>query len=344
MAKQEGGEFYGEGMKGYVEDAACLKDDPKTFCAFLNLHKEDISKITLYNTSFDTMVLSKKDEISNIIDLIRTATKIVAKTFKGDNPSQYFKNELKASKLIADTLPDPKYHTIAPAFVYKKMPVYGFVIAYSSSKPTSYHIFSEGCSTQILDVRFDQKLYEKFIKDIKEGFDAIHEAGICHNDVKPDNMIFCPKSDKFKIIDWELATKFPKSPVSFRSGGLGPTMYNHPLKFYLGGLPAVAARRLTYYSMLLNKHCWVRNLKSYQNIKIFIQTSFDYILQVHASKNKQQLHRMFSPHYDNFGFALTIMFIAEKHKLQVPQDVLEGLLGPFIPKPVLGSHPSPSPK
>ena len=327
---QTGGKFYGEGMKGYVEDAPCIKDDKKTFCKYLYDNEKDIQKMTLYNVNLKRIIVTDPSEMQQIFALLKKAKSIVAKTFKGNQPVEYFKNELKASKIVASTLPDPSYHTIAPAFIYKKMPVYGLVIQYNSiSKSKTYHIFSEGCSTQILDVKFDQKLFDKFVKDIKEGFDVIHKAGICHNDVKPDNMIYCPNSKRFKIIDWELASFFPKKPVEFNK--CGTTLYNHPLKFYLGGLPSVVAKRLIGYSMLIGKHQWVKKLKSFDQVKAFAQTSLDHILKLHSDDTKNKIHKKYAKYYDNYAFALTIIFIADKHKLKPPTSLINELLQPFTP-------------
>jgi serine/threonine protein kinase len=327
---QKGGKFYGEGMKGYVEDAPCIKDDHKTFCKYFTDNQTDIAKVSLYNVDLKHIDVKEPSEITNILNMLKEAKTIVAKTFKGNNPVEPFKNELKASKIIASTLPNPDYHTIAPAFIYKKVPVYGMVIEYESAiKSKSFHIFSEGCSTQILNVKFDQKLFNKFVNDIKEGFDVIHKAGIYHNDVKPDNMIFCPKSNRFKIIDWELASFFPKKPINFRK--CGTTLFNHPLKFYLGGLPSVIAKRLIEYSLLLGKHKWVSKCKSYPLVKAFAQTSFEHILSIHADKTKLQIHKLYAKFYDNYAFALTIILLADKHKLNVPKELIDDLLAPFIP-------------
>jgi len=323
-----GGKFYGEGMKGYVEDARCIKDDDRTFCRWLESNQDEITKAELYS-NFKKLTIDATAFKTKVVPLIRSSKNIVAKTFKGENPKDYFLNELRASKIVAKTLPDHTYHTVAPGFVYDGMPVYGLVL--HKKETTTYHIFSEGCSTQILDVKFDQKLFDKFIKDILEGFDKIHAAGLYHNDVKPDNMIYCGATNRFKIIDWELAAKFSKTPTKYSQSGT--TLYNHPMKFYIGGLPAFISRLLPSYSLVIGKHKWVKELKAWPHIKQFITNSFDFAVASNCHLTKEQLHKKFAPHYDNFAFALTILFLADKHQLKVPKGLVAKLMGPFVPSP-----------
>jgi serine/threonine protein kinase len=57
----------------------------------------------------------------------------------------------------------------------------------------------------------------------------LQKRNYIHNDLKPDNIIYC--KDGFKIIDWELSRDIKSKPDSIIY--TGNTRYNHPLKLYL---------------------------------------------------------------------------------------------------------------
>lgn len=329
--KHSGGKLYGEGMKGFVEDAPCIKNDSKTFCAFLHDQVDAFNRIILYDKLLHTKVISKQEDIVRVIEEIKKAKNIVAKTFKDPSSKENFLNELKATERVARSL-DSKYHTLSHGFTFKGMKVFGMEITHKEHHASSYHVFSEGCSVQILDINFTQAMFDKFVSDMKHNLDALHKVGLYHNDMKPDNMIYCSNSKRFKLIDWELSSSLPNNPPDYTK--CGTTLYNHPLKFYLGGLPAIIARHSTMYSLYMGKHTWVTKLKSFNHIQTFIKSSFDFIIASETHLSKRQLHKKFYPFYDGFALALSIIFLAEKFKLNMPYDVVDELMGGFVPKPV----------
>jgi len=329
---QHAGKLYGEGMKGYVEDCNCIKDDKKTFCQYLKKHRAQIKEISLYSSTSRSFKLDIDEEIDKIIGILNDKQGLVVKTFKGSHPKDGFIAEIKGFLKILSILKNKDYHTVHEGFVLKNEPIYGLCISYTN-KTNSYHTFTEGCSTPIDKMKFkSQEQFDIFVKHIYDALTAIHEQGYYHNDIKPDNMIYCAKDERFKLIDWELSSKMPAEPRPFYSGGT--TLYNHPLKFYLGGLPAIICKQLIQYSVvILGKHKWVRKLKVFKTLKFLNSMSLDWILEKENTKSKVAIHRKYYPHFDNYAFAQSVLYLAEKHGMIAPSDLIADLMGPFLPKP-----------
>jgi len=45
----------------------------------------------------------------------------------------------------------------------------------------------------------------KIIRELLKTVSYIHSVGVCHRDIKPDNILYNPKKEKLKLIDFELA-------------------------------------------------------------------------------------------------------------------------------------------
>jgi calcium-dependent protein kinase len=76
------------------------------------------------------------------------------------------------------------------------------------------YIVTEYCSGGSLIERicqlkkFDETQASLYIRQIVMALSHCHNAGICHRDIKPDNLIFANKeSDTLKLIDFNLSEK-----------------------------------------------------------------------------------------------------------------------------------------
>lgn len=98
-----------------------------------------------------------------------------------------------------------------------------------------YFIFSERCGPPLDKFKFTDSNIDKFVDDILKGFAVVHGAGMIHGDVKLDNMIYCEREDRFKLIDWGLAEPVRKLRARYL-GHRKPKNYGSPMSWYVWGL------------------------------------------------------------------------------------------------------------
>jgi len=322
---------YGQGAKGWVQDTPCAKQDPITFCSYMIETLGTIKKIILLgNNEKKKIYVTGSSGFTKVIDCLKDAKNIVTKTFLGRNAKTAFENEFRSNMVIINEM-NKRYHTLSPGFEWKDdEPIYGMIVVRNDDS-RMYHLFSEGCSTQVLNIKFNQRLFNKFIKDISSILDKLQAIGYMHNDIKPDNMIFCKNSNRFKIIDWELVTSVKEPPLKFYNSG--NTTFNHSIRFYLGGLPSFVAKQIqSEYGVKRPKYEWVAKLSSFKELNLIMKTSFDYLLKRHNDdKDRKTLYKTLAPHFDKWAFAQMIILLAEKHGLKYPKEKIQEYMAPFLP-------------
>jgi diguanylate cyclase (GGDEF)-like protein/PAS domain S-box-containing protein len=89
----------------------------------------------------------------------------------------------------------------------------------------------------------------KLTMQIIDIIGAIHEQGIIHKDIKPDNLIWNRKTDEVQLIDFDLAVKLPKEKREFQNSGTleGSLFYISPEQ--TGRMNRSVDYRTDYYSL-----------------------------------------------------------------------------------------------
>ena len=323
MQSQAAGSVYGRGLKGFVEDARCIKHDAETLCA--KLQSGTVTSIQLYGMKGRPIQVTNKQEIHTIAQTLDS--NVLIKSFHGPLAHKFFMDELSGFNQIHSIFNSMMdvFTTVKPGLKYADTSIYGVRIT-NMLGITSYHTFTEACSQTLDEITLTQAMYDKMCKDIHASLKAIHMHHYYHNDLKPDNVIYCPHRKRFKLIDWESSGTTLKTSTSFVFGGT--IFFNHPLKFYLGGLPAFLCRNLMDAASMFNpKFLWLRGMSVYDEYRTRTNASFDNIIA--SGLTHAQLHRQFSPHYDNYAFALILAFLADKHNLKPPKRIIQKLMAPF---------------
>lgn len=57
-----------------------------------------------------------------------------------------------------------------------------------------------------------ESIVKKIFKQIVAAVEILHENGICHRDLKPDNVLFNPKTSNIKLMDFNISKRFRKDP------------------------------------------------------------------------------------------------------------------------------------
>jgi len=326
----KGGKILNRGFKGVIINMYNDNpDDNHTLYKelLMNSGNKEISlitvdgSITLEDKDFDLILKLIKKRDKKVL-----VKKFVTSSFMFDSNAKNFNSEIEGYRQLIQIFKDnvTKYTTIKKGFSYKHKDIYGITFN------NNYYVFLEKCFNTLDNIKFTEKTLAKCVKEIIEILDILNANNYIHNDIKPDNIIYCDKSKRFKLIDWELSSKLPTKPPPFYKGGT--SLYNHPLKFYLGGLPGIIAKNLMMYSVnVLGKHKWVGKLKAYEHLQKLSKLSLEWILHKENGNSSLQIHKKYYPFYDNYAFAVTIIFLAERNRMKVPDDLIKKLMEPMLP-------------
>ena len=315
------GRIYGEGVKGLVKDVSYIKKDTNTLYNDI-ISNEDLKYIKLYGFKNDKIIKLKINK-EEIIDLIKDKEDFIVKEFKKRfyfNNKNNFYNELKGFTKILKIFNNSltKYTTIKHIFIYQNIKIYGM------SFDDKYYTFSSKCYNTIDNIKMTNKLFKKFIKNIFETLLILQKRNYIHNDLKPDNIIYC--HDYFKIIDWELSRDIKSKPDSLLYSG--NFRYNHPIKLYLK-LPffqLITYKMIKYIELNLFKKDYLhkKHMKEYEKRT---DESYNHIMNLNLSK--KEIHNIYTKYFDIYSFALIIISIADKNKLKIPIKLINKLLYKF---------------
>jgi serine/threonine protein kinase len=61
---------------------------------------------------------------------------------------------------------------------------------------------------------------KKLMNGVLEGMKYLHEKGVCHRDIKPDNILVSDDFHKIKIIDFNVSKKFSNTRKMMTQTGI----------------------------------------------------------------------------------------------------------------------------
>jgi serine/threonine protein kinase len=243
--KIRGGRKYGQGMKGITIDLCNRKQtDQDNFCRKIRV--DNIAQIVLYvKPTIHSNIVRHRTllprEIVDFFDFINHDTSIknyIVKEFynpfdkKGD-----FQHEIHGFENVSQILSKDENAVGMP---YQNKFVVGFSIQEKStvasmvknemdillgnnmvipfkpsssvSPPLQYFVINRRCEQPISFSflnKMDEQLFKQFVVDILKILVKLNKNGIVHQDIKPDNMMYC--NGKFILIDWELSRKYTRN-------------------------------------------------------------------------------------------------------------------------------------
>lgn len=306
--EQRAGKKYGEGVFGVTYDSACKLKDNETFCNILK--HNGVSAIQLH--SFESHLdLEKQSEVAAFIRHIHNLDCCVVKYFKKyvvGVDSFAFKDELNGMHTIYKIFGKhtEKYTTLTSLKLFG----FNFVGAVITFKDNSQmHVtFSAKCDSDLENTTFTDESIMQLSKDILSTLNIMQRHDFLHCDLKPDNMIYCSKTNKYKIIDWGLSKVADPSTYS-----PGTWDFSSPFSQYLGrSIPAFMCMNIIYYSTLYRMKHWAES-SIFKELFHKIQKDFDAILQ--SNQSKEELFNKYKHKLDVYNFGISLAYLIHKNKL-----------------------------
>ena len=189
-------------------------NDSGAYGCFLNIVKTKKLINELYKQSDLAKVIdastNKKIDQLKFFEFI-SHNNIAIKVFLLNNNKQEEKNEIKQFKLLRKNLNIEKFTTYK---TYKKSSCFYIKnLKFKIEDNILNYIFiilQEPCQTDILTHITTYKDFCKFDSDISEFFNIYHKFSV-HKDIKIDNIVYCSKSNRYKVIDFGKSQELKKT-------------------------------------------------------------------------------------------------------------------------------------
>jgi serine/threonine protein kinase len=310
-----GGRNISEGYIGLTIDVYNEKDNIDLYNLII---KDNPEKIILYGIKKKYFV----NDLELILKEIKGKSDFIVKKIKRGNiilglSHKNFRNEFNSIKQLFSFMGNDikKYTTLRSIFNYLNTDIYAL------SYGKKYYLFQEKCTNTVDNIKFTQKEFNKMIKDIYEQILVLQKNNFLHNDIKPDNIILC--KNKYKLIDWDRSYYYKKLFKTLYMRGY--FLFNHPYKFYKKGVPIFIYNFFIFlFKYLDNKKMhWIFELNIYKKLEEKIYDSVNYLI------NNNKKNNNLDKYYDNYSFALVIIYLSEKNHLKLPKKFVNKLLKPF---------------
>ena len=333
--------YKGEVMDVYNDD---INDKYTLYDELIEAKPKYVKLVVIKNNNRYSYIKIKEKNIGEILELIKNSKDILVKKFMlfinflFGSKKHNFKNELMGyinlMKIFKDDI--NKYTTVKPGFVYNNKNIYGIIF------DGNYYIFLERCYKVIEDITFTQETFNKMTREIMETINILNDNNYIHNDLKPNNIILC--RNRFKIIDWEASSELKKQPNYLINTKNGNLVFNHPIKLYRLGIPIFMYNYI--YKIEIAHYLYLINNKTQNNIRLKLMETFDKVLEkynsikynkkVKINKKSMTYNEINEDKYyytkllDYYSFALVVIYLAEKNKLNYNKIIINPILSKFF--------------
>ena len=302
-----GGKKYGEGAFGVTFDA-CDTVDTDTFCKLPGL--QNAARITLYGGTQREKVLQTTNELQDFRAHLAGLDEHVAKLFKPrGNTEQAFREELTSIRQVCQVFTKDqlaKYTALASnALTFKRMAYIGM-----STDNGIFATFARRCQGDLMSVKaftVTNATVKQLIDDIKPALDVMAKKNFAHSDLKPENIIYCTTSKRFKLIDWGLSR-----PLTNPRNLYTPNEFCCPLGHYISGTPWVLATGKFYMANFMSLNAWCL---SSIFMEVFMHASKHLSTIVEATPSTEDLFRKYAHRFDTFSLGLIVAHFVWRHNL-----------------------------
>lgn len=306
-----GGKKYGEGAFGVTFDACHTEAtiDTDTFCKLPALQKT--TGITLYGGfTKKEKVLQTKTELQDFRAHLAGLDDYVVKVFKSrGNTEQSFREELASIRQVCQVFTKDqlkKYTTLASnELIFQRMAYIGI-----STDNGIFATFARRCQGDLMSNAMGavtDAMAQKLVDDIKPALDVMAEKKFAHSDLKPENIIYCATSKRFKLIDWGLAR-----PLTTPANLYTPSEFCCPLGHYVSGTPWMLSMGRFYIANFITFNAWCM---SSIFMEAFLYASKHLSTIVEGTPSTEDLFRKYAPRFDMFTLGLVVAHFVWRHNL-----------------------------
>ena len=320
-----GGRVYGKGAKGTTMDVQVDKDS-NTLCTTISENE-----ITLYSSSSSKVVDDPRHFLDflcasngrGVASKVFTGRGVVAKVFTEadrdtafssfmreingiEKISRIYGSRTSGSRIYGSRALIEKYTTVT-SLTYLGFSFVGiaFVGKLNSWK---YATLSRGCDGDAESHPFENlDGVLRFASDVLESLVIVQKNNYGHLDIKPDNVIYCSKDHKFRLIDWEMSKELK---YSGRERYYTSPRVSSPLALYLSGIPRMFCIPAFLTTNLVNRALeYDGNFVDsplFRKLAETIETDFNSMNIETQDRNFEYYFGKYKYHFDLFGVALAI--------------------------------------
>jgi serine/threonine protein kinase len=299
--EQEGGRIYGEGAKGVVMDVPYAESDTNTLYEVL----KDIAveSITLIGSS-RSLRLSKETEIDELKEYLKGSKGVVCKIFKSrifhETPQEVMENEIEGMDGMIHIFKGElsKYTTIQFMEFYK-FKFLGMIV--KTSKKKIHMTFNVGCADRADMINHTESSLKQMIEDVLETLVKIQKYNVIHTDIKPDNIVYCERDKRFKLIDWELSNS-----VKYGDRIHGSLALSSPIGMYVNGYGSSVIPTLIYAGTYIRQR---KFLSSPIFKHLYRTTMMEFPMVLKLYKSKEELFNKYKDTIDIYGLGVSVALL-----------------------------------
>jgi serine/threonine protein kinase len=200
---RHGGAFYGKGTRGRVMDLACV--DSQSFCHMLVSATTDrgLPEITVYSLKDKQRRLTDQESLQ-FISALSVADGLLVKHFirSASKAVADFHNEFEGIRMLYNVFGTKGAHEHTTAALFPNSDIVGFSVDHRD-----YFVLNRKCGKTVAATTLKLHDVLKMIKDVLGTLDILVRHDFFHMDLKLDNILWCPDTRRYTVIDWEHGLK-----------------------------------------------------------------------------------------------------------------------------------------
>jgi serine/threonine protein kinase len=319
-----GGAIFGKGAKGRVMDLACV--DSQSFCHMLVSAMTDrgLPEITVYSLKDKQRRLDHEGSLQ-FLSALSVAEGLLVKQFtrSGTKAAANFNNEFEGIQTLHDVFGTTGVLQHTTVAFLPNTDTVGFSVNHRD-----YFVLNRKCGRDVGSLVVTLKLHDilKMMKDVLGTLDILARHDFFHMDLKLDNILWCPDTDRYTVIDWDHGLKrsqLERMLVRDRNGdAYGSGLTASPIAIFLD----TGKTQATKYASAIAVYAYMNFIRK-QSMSLAEARDFMAFVEKRIQIPVKALlttHTLFRQYYRNFDvFSLGICLALLVFTRDLPHSFLE---------------------